>query len=100
MSDSERHGESKNSSWVEKPFKWIDGFESESTRRIIQSLISVLIVAAIIGTITLIWTNRDWITQGSKSLWNILQYPIVFKLWIPILTLITSWWTAFLTHKK
>lgn len=86
-------------SWLERSFKWIDRYESESTRRIIQGVISALIGAAILGTLALIWSQRDCITQGSKSIWNLLRYPIQLQVWIATLSFIVSVWCAFLFRR-
>jgi hypothetical protein len=85
----------KKMSWMERPFKWIDRFESESTRRIIQSVISGLIGALILGTITLIWASRDWITKGSKSVWNVLKFPVPVQVWVILLAVVTLYWILF-----
>jgi hypothetical protein len=83
----------KSSSWVESPFRWIDKFESESTRRIIQNLITYTLWAMLAGTAIWIWAKRDWFTAQSKSFWNILQYPIQLKIWIIIIAVLAVVWT-------
>src|ERR1017187_3287299 len=96
MNHSDKNGTStKHSSWVEWSFKRNDRYESESTRRIIQSVISSLIGAAILGTAALVWSQRDWITQNSQSIWNFLKYPLQFQLWFALLIGVASNWIAF-----
>lgn len=80
---------------MEKPFKWIDRFESESTRRIIQTVISGLIGASILGTFTFIWAYRDLIPKGSKSVWNVLKYPVPVQVWVILLAVVTLYWISF-----
>ena len=92
--------EEKKPSLAERPFKWIDRFESESTRRIIQNLITYFLWAIIVGTGLWIWAKRDWFASQSKSFWNILQYPIQLKLWIILIAAFAITWRLFLRRQK
>jgi DNA-directed RNA polymerase subunit RPC12/RpoP len=91
--------EPKKPSWVEWPFKWIDGY-GESTRRIIQNVISWAIVGALGLTIGYFWSNHDWLTQGSKSAWNLLKYPITLQAWVVLLASISVNWFSILVYRS
>lgn len=87
-------------SLVELPFKWIDKIQSESARKVIQGIIT----AAILGAAAYTYNNMfgldgKWITAGSKSILNFLQYPIQLKLWVIILEVIAVLWLSFLLRR-
>ena len=91
--------EPKKPSWIEWPFKWIDGY-GESTRRIIQNVISWAIVGALGLTIGYFWNNHEWLTQGSKSAWNLLKYPVTVQVWVGALVAVAVNWFSVLIYRK
>jgi hypothetical protein len=86
--------------WRFSLFEWIDKQPSESKRRVFQNIVSYSIWAAIAATFTFIVVKRYWIIDGSKSIWNFLQSPILLQIWSILLIVISVVWNFYMLRKK
>ena len=81
-------------------FDWIDSHPSETTRRVIQGVITTIVSTAFLGTGAFIWTHGSWFASGSNFILQFLKSPIQLQIWVIVLIAITAFWFSYFFRRE